>query len=314
MGLIDQAKRHSSTNVSLAEAKKKTGLLNRIHESSDFDVLVSGFSRLCADIGAEKAVLLMPTEEDLLVPVLCEALDLTTSRRFVPSPSDFLKIIPEDRFYDFSREDLQFFHSYFSSRERNSLDRILVFPRPFGNSRCFLVIIESRLNIERTNVDEYLADAKFDEFAGILTEKAAVISALSVSKPLNRRREVDLARIESAIADGKTASLIILSFKKLFNDALKLETDERLMSIYHAIIHRISRQCGDNNIVHVGSDQIVRLVIFTSSPADSELYIQQMMKPMERLFGAFRVSRIETQFHDRATTKGTILEFLAGGD
>ena len=314
MGLIDQAKRHSSANVSLAEAKKKTGLLNRIHDSSDFDVLVSGFSGLCADIGAEKAVLLMPTDDEILVPVLCESLDLTTSRRFIPSPGDLLKIMPEDRAYDFSGENLQFFHPYFSSRERNSLDRVLVFPRTFGNSRCFLVIIESRLTIERTHVDEYLAEARFEKCSELLSEKAAVISALSVSKQLNRKREIDLARIESALADGKTASLITLSFRKLFSDALKLETDERLMSIYHAIIHRISRQCGDNNIVRVDSDQIVRLVVFTSSPADGELYIRQMMKPMERLFGSFRISRIETRFHDRATEKGTILEFLAGGD
>jgi len=314
MGLIDQARRHSSTAPSLADSKKKSGLLNRIHESSDFDVFVSGFSRLREDTGAEKAIMLMPTEDDVLVPVLCESLDLTTCRRFVPLQADFLKIMPEDRSYAFFNDALQAFHPYFSSRERESLDRILVFPRVIRNSRCYLVVIESRLNIERTRLDEDFIHLRFGEFAAALVDKSAVLSALAVSKPLNRRREVDLARIESAIADGKRASLITLSFKKLFNDPLKLETDDRLMSVYHAIIHRISRQCGDNNIVRVNSGLDARLVIFTSSPADSELYIRQMMKPMERLFGTFRISRIKTEFRDSVTEKGMILEFMAGGD
>ncbi len=314
MGLIDQARRHGSTAVSLADSKKKTGLLNRIHESSDFDVLVSGFSRLREETGAEKAILLMPTEDDVLVPVLCESIDLTTCRRFVPLQSDFLKIMPEDRQYAFIDEALQKFHPYFSSRERESLDRILVFPRFIRNSRCYLVVIESRLSINRARLDDDCIHLRFGEFAAAMGDKSAVLSALAVSKPLNRRREVDLARIESAIADGKRASLITLSFKKLFNDPLKLETDDRLMSVYHAIIHRISRQCGDNNIVRVNPGLDARLVVFTSSPADSELYIRQMMKPMERLFGTFRISRIETEFRDSVADKGMILEFMAGGD
>lgn len=313
MGLIDQATRHSHTERP-ADSKKKTGLLNRIRESSEFDALVSGFERFLQNNKVEKAILLTPANDGFLVPVLCENFDLTTCRRFIPSAMDFVRLIPEDRAYTFSGPDMVPFDPFFSSHERTSLDSIHIFPRRPDNERCYLVVVESRLNFVRIPVDPIIISKEALELDRVLLDKAAVVSALSVSKPLNRNKEVNLARIESAVADGKNAALITLSFTKLFNDPLMLETDERLMSIYHAIIHRVARQCGENNIVQVNPDLEVRLVVFTSSTADTDLYVRQMMRPMERLFGSFRISRVETKFHGSVSSTRQILEFMAGVD
>ena len=79
--------------------------------------------------------------------------------------------------------------------------------------------------------------------------------------------------IESAINAGKNATLITIVFSSFFSDAEKIPEDTDSHAVYNAIIHRLSRQAGASNLVHVCDNFNVHVVLFTTIPVDTRGYI-----------------------------------------
>ncbi len=311
MGLIDQAARQKKNTVQALPPSKGKGLLEKIRRSSSYDTVMGACSRFVSGIAAERFLLLAPHDDRLAVATQL-SLDLTTYRRFTPSSVFFSSQFPETSWYTLRGECLEPFFSFFSSRERDSLTAVYVRPAQVDDRRIYLVVIESLLDVRRKTIDTDQAEELVAELLSVLRENSKIIEALSQSGQINRDKAAIEARIDAALSDGKVCSLVSLDFSGLFSEARLLESDPASLSEYHAIINRIIRQSGPTNIVNISTDMMAHMALFLSSKADAAVFVRMLMKPLEALFGAHRISKIKCVRGGETNDKGAIRAYLRG--
>lgn len=310
MGLIDQAARQKNSPKALSTIKGK-GLLGKIRGSSSFDTLIDACSQYVSDIAAERFLLLLPSEDRLIVAAQL-SLDLTTYRRFTPTSVFFSSQFQDASWYTLRGECLEPFYSLFSSRERDSLTALYVRPAQFDDKRIYIVIVESTLDVRRKTIDTGFAESIFEGFLSTIREQGKVLESLSQSGQVNRDQSVIDARIDSALSDGKVGSLVSLDFSSLFGEVQLLESNPTSLSVYHAIVYRMIKQAGPTNVVNVSPNMKANLALFFSSKTDPAAYVKMMMKPLESLFGTHRVSKITALYCGSSSNKAAIRAFLRG--
>ena len=310
MGLIDQAVRQKSGQKALPSGGGK-GLLGRIRGSSSFDGLVDACSSFVSRIEAERFLLLAPSDDQLIVAAQL-SFDLTTYRRFSPPSVFFSSQFQDTTWYTLRGECLEPFFAYFSSKERDSLTGLFVRPVQIDDKRVYVVIAESTLDVRRKSVDTARAESHLEALLEAIRAHGKLIESVSLSGQINKDPAVIDARIDSALSDGKTGSLVCLDFSGMYGEARLLESDPASLSLYHAIVHRIVKQAGPTNIVHLSCDMKANLVLFFSSRTDPAVYVKMMMKPLESLFGTHRISKISASYRGVTTEKGAIRAFLRG--
>ncbi len=311
MGLIDQASRQKKTAVQALSAPGGKGLLGKIRGSSSFDTVIGACGSFVSGIEAERFLLLAPYDDRLAVAIQL-SLDLTTYRRFSPAVVFFSSQFAEVSWYTLRGECLEPFLSLFSSRERESLTAMYVRPVQFDDRRLYVVIVESTLDVRRKVIDTERAESLVLGLVSVLRDHTKVLEALSQAGQINRDQSAIDARIDSALLEGKVCSLITLDFSELFDEARLLEADPTSLTVYHAIINRVIRQSGPTNVVNVSADMKAHVALFLSSKSDTTVYARMMMKPLEGLFGAHRISKIKCLFGGETRDRPAIRAYLRG--
>jgi hypothetical protein len=170
------------------------------------------------------------------------------------------------------------------------------------------------LNIQRKTTCVSNQIAEFTTFCADLLQNKLTLLALSQIAAINQSRNSVLEHTQSAINTGKTAALITISFSASFFEAGNLPDDTESHAVYNAIIHRLSRQAGASNLVHVCDNFNVHVVLFTTIPVDTELYYHQVIKPLEKIFGIQRISQIQIAFNGTSSDVREITDFVFGED
>ena len=313
MGLFEQAAR-LNIDTDLTANKKKSGLLKRIRDASGYDAICDSFRDFLSSVNAERGGILIPSEEGALSLSFSSGFDFTSTKRFLPLIADFADLIPSDGWFSFTGSELEKFSPYFSSHERESLSAVFIRRVEYSQSLfCYILLADSLLDIQRLNTDIKKADILFPDMESTLKDNSTVISVLYPVSTVNKSYEAIKLHAESALASKNSATLITLSCAGLFHDTEFLQTDAGMLSIYNAIVHRIAKQTGSSNIVHAGNDAILRIALFTSLPVtDIDFYFYQLMKPLEKIFGMSRISRLVVTTTSSSSSVEEILDFLTG--
>ena len=317
MGLFEQAIRVKNPILQIfIDDKKKSGLLDRVKLLSTYDYLLNSFRNLLKSFNSERGGILYPSPDGISVLLFNTGFDLTTSKRFCPDLNNFSEKYPENlHWYTESTKNLDQFFTYFSSHEAESLRTLYICPiRLNQNTQVFLILADSMLNIQRkiTCISNQVTD--FTAFCADLQQNKLTLLALSQIAAINQSRSSVLDHTQSAINTGKNAALITISFASFFSETGNIpeETDNHV--VYNAIIHRLSRQAGASNLVHVCDNFNVHVVLFTTILVDTELYYHQVIKPLEKIFGIQRISQIQLAFNGTSTDVREITDFVFGED
>lgn len=315
MGLIQQAESRQTRGEPQSDpvSKKKTGLLGKIYQASGFDALSSGFSAFVSGVRAERVCVLYPSESRQYACFLNAGFDHTTVHRICPDVSSFDEKFPDPlNWYLFENSaSLEEVRPFFSSREFDSLTGLRIRCVPLQGVRAYVVIAESKLDINRDR--QSLSDPdKFDAFARVLERWQSMLPSLTRTGSLRISNDTMRQRAKSALDSGKVATLVTISFGELFNSPESVYTDTDTEILFGTMYHRIAQRAGKSNLVTSLPDLTLRIVLFASMPIDSGMYFSQLMKPLELLFGAWRMSRAIVTPVGSTLSLADILHFLRG--
>jgi hypothetical protein len=177
---------------------------------------------------------------------------------------------------------------------------------------CFLVLADSRLDSKRYPTDFSLAIKLIPGLSEVLAGNIPVLDSLSRVVTVNQSPNSLKTHITSALGAKKNATMFRLIFSDLFPDPEKIQTDTDSQAIYFAIVHRISKQTGFSNCLQVRKNFDLNIVLFSAVSLDTELYFHQLMKPLEKLFGINRISRIRPELVGTSSSATELMDFLTG--
>lgn len=314
MGLMQQANLVHSPKSNFIIDKKKPGLLNKVKNLSSYDLVLDSFKDFLLSINAERGGLLCSSEAGFSVLLLTMGFDLTTAKRFCPEMNLMQKFCAEtNKFKKISGPELDNFKSFFSSHELDSLSALYI-----SSINCvpavnwYIVLADSLLNIQRKNIDIFIAESLLPSLLDVFTANTGTITSLSLMSSVNQSYASMKTHVESAFNSKRIATLAQISFSELFPDLLKLQTDIGSQSVFFAIAHRIARQAGASNIIYINKKFNIRVILFTTVPIDTEMYFFQLMKPLEKIFGAHRISRIQTTKVGTSSSVSVTMDYLTG--
>lgn len=291
-----------------------SGLLSRVRSSSGYDTILSSFRKYLSSINAERGALLCPSQDGFSVLILSTGFDFTTVRRFCPKTISFNELFSEKQTWNhYSGIELDHFNAFFSSHERASLKSLFIRPvHCVSESTWYVILVDSLLNIHRDTIHIDTAESLLPALMHVLGQNSLTISALSYISTINQSCNSMKAHVQSAIDAKRIATLTRFTFSKLFEDDLSLQIDTDSQSIYFGIVNRIARQAGSSNILYIRPNFDLHIVLFTSLPVDTELYFHQIMKPLHKIFGFQRISRIQTETIGTSSSVSAIMDFLIG--
>lgn len=291
--------------------KKKTGLLDRVQNSSPYDVMLSAFKNFLAVTGYERGGILYPTEEGSSALLLCAGMDLTTAHRFSPDIPSILDPSSARAWREFSGSDLEVLTSCFSSRELDSLVSVSAYPvRVREGTDALIVLADSRLDASREKASLALKTDDTERLAETVLESRPLLTCLSRVNRVKLTYESIRDRIRCSLESGKKANLVTVSLARAFDSPESIATDAEKLELFTAFAQQIGRQAGTSNIVRTTSSFSIAVVIFSSGPLDVDLYFHQIIKPLESLFGVRRVSGITVENAGSSTEAGAIGGYL----
>jgi len=311
MGLIHQA---ISKNVPLTQSavqtKKKNGLLGRIVFNSPYDCLIRSFLDLLDTAQCEKGFLLFPGEDYYQVLVQ-KGFDFTSCVRMMPDISNLNEMCHEASSWNhFSGRDLRLFAPYFSTRERNSLDSLSLYPLHIHDQTFWLLLVQSRLSITRSPFA--FSDLDMEPLQRVLKDNSALLSALSIRDVPAGYSATEQEKMSAAFSERRTALLVSVNFSRLFPDPVIIETDFTENVLYRALANRIIRQAGPASIVRKDEDYSLRILIFVAGGTDPDLYLDQMKKTLERHFGASRIARFDISSEGTCQNPDYARDYISG--
>ena len=311
MGLITQARQVLNQPEDIA--KKKSGLLDHIRLRSSYDSILESFRNLLNEAGYERGGILFPSPDGIPVFLFASGLDLTTVQRFFClNPANCLPSSPSSGWLRFKGDQLDFFSSYFSSREFGSLLGVDTHPVRIDGIEAAVILVDSLLDIRRNKENPDILTKRLESLSGLLCTHRNLLVAISRVASINQSRSVLVNHVKSAIGSGKKASLVRFSLGLLSESPEMLACDTDSIPIYSAIMHQIARQIGSANLIHVRADFSANIVLFSSVPIDTGLYFHQILKPLESAFGVQRVSRIVVSDSGTSTDISQTTDFLLG--
>jgi hypothetical protein len=323
MGLIHRAKGFTgdmksektgvSPDVPVIAPQKKSGLLRKVAYASAYDAIACTLDEFLLASARERAGILFGDESGGMKLLFPKGFDFTTSRRFIPKASFLSSRVSQDHWDTIDGANLEDWQSYFSNTEFTGIRRILLRSVTLGEGiRCYIALTESYLDVTRQYPDIDSFEDAYQSLSASIAANVHVLQSLARIESINKSLEAKKSHIESALAAKKSATLVTISCKDLYDDEETFITDGNLTVIYGAIAHQIARLAGSTNVIEATPEGIIRVVLFTALPADVVLYARALMKPLERLFGLERVSRIAVTDSGTAHALSDILGFLAG--
>lgn len=243
--------------------------------------------------------------------LLSTGLDLTTARRFSSDGATLSDVSRGNAWREFSQASLDPFLACFSSRERDSLVSLWVYPVALnGGITAHVILVDSRLDVNRSKKTPSTLRSATERIIDAIRENKAVLSCLSrVSQPKMTSESIQ-DRIRCSIEAGKTANLVSVSMERVFSSSESIATDSEKNELFTAFARQIGRQAGSSNIVRTTSSFSLAVVLFSSAPLDIDLYFRQILKPLEPVFGVGRVSGIAVKSAGAETDPVKISKYL----
>jgi hypothetical protein len=310
MGLIQQA-RLVNTQPFVPECKKKSGLLDRIQNCSAYDLLLSEFRGFLALTGYDRAGILYPSVDGDPVFLMNTGMDLTTAHRFSVSIPSLCKNPDDTGWNVFSSTSLELFTSCFSSHELDSLLSVCTQPVCFPDgTNAVIILVESKLDSVRVKKNLISCKAETLNLVNAIIKHRQVFTYLSRIAQANLTFDAVQDRIKSSITSGKKANLVHISLVRIFESAEMIATDSDKLELFTAFVHQITRQVGSVNIVRKTASFSLNIALFSSVPLDIDMYLFQILKPLEAIFGVHRISGIAVNTAGIASDPGEIIDFL----
>lgn len=320
MGLISHAhtiRPDPSYSETVKVDKKKTGLLDRVLNTSGYDQLVTAFSRIINHTQTERACVLVGGVDtsNLGSLLLHHGLDLTTVKRFLPDMKVIKENYPDNStWYILTTEkELTFFHSLFSSHEWSSVLSILIKPvYTQGLDPFYIILCKSKLDILKKDINIINTEPLIIKLQDILSHNSLLVSSLQFSGSFIFSEQVAKNHILSALNAKKNATLACFHLDALFSENTILNTDPVQLSLLRSLTYIIARLAGSSNLISMNDSGKIFGVFFSSQKVDSDLYFHQMLGPLEKTFGLQRVSRIRMEVFGTSISVSEILRFLSG--
>ncbi len=314
MGLIDRAQvALTRTDASIPE-KKKTGLLDRIAYASHYDGLIAAFREWLGQCLVDRGGFLCSLnggDWHLLCPI---GLDVTTANRFMVPFEHFSRFFNPTEWIRFTDTKLDTLRTCLSSRESEGVQAIHVkYLGKVKELRVCAVIIDSALS--RYRLSERQRNGSYSDTAALWEAVLRSENVLQLLLPAGLNDQGSPAlKAKTLLSSGMKAVLLSLSLESALGPRERMATDPRIAEIYRAIVMRIKKKAGASNIVQVCDDFSIRLVLFSSQSIDCDMYVHQLLSPLERAFGIPRINTIAVSCGGNAETVQDILKYLRGSD
>ena len=215
-------------------AKKKSGLLDHISVRSSYDSILESFRNLLNEAGYERGGILFPSPDGIPVFLFASGLDLTTVQRFSASIQQMLPSSPSSGWLRFKGDQLDFFSSYFSSREFGSLLGVDTHPVRIDGIEAAVILVDSLLDIRRNKENPDILTKRLESLSRLLCTHRNLLVAISRVASINQSRSVLVNHVKSAIGSGKKASLVRFSLGLLSESPEMLACDTDSIPIYSA--------------------------------------------------------------------------------
>lgn len=312
MGLMNRAEGALIKEGISNSEKKKTGLLDRVSYASLYDGLTQTFHDWLCSMNADRGGLLCSQGEGSWNLLCAAGLDLTTVNRFSPPDPFMSRIISEEKWESFSGEGLAPFRAFFSSRESECLLAIHVrFLGIFKDLRVCAVLVDSTLSLHRPQTFPRIL--KNNELGTLIQGVSNSVSVLSLLFP---GVSADQGSIEektrSLLSSGMKTILLSMSLEKALGSKEQIATDPHTAEIYRAIVGRIKRKAGASNIVRICEDFTVKIVLFSSQSIDFNMYVRQLLAPLEKAFGIPRITGISVLSGGSTDSIQEIVKYVRG--
>ncbi len=313
MGLYQQAGIIHSRRASERPGQAKPGLLRRIETgqeaASPIEEARAAFEGFMATIGSERGGLLAARDDEAIRMVLSVGLDLTTTRRFCPAPSDLDALIDRDGWNDFRGEGLAPFLGFFSSHERESISALHITRLRAGRA-IYAMSVESRLDASARPFDPLTADSALAALESALQRLFPVLSTLADASVANPSRSFIESHARGALSGDLVATLVSLSI-----DGVVPEGDDTpaARELHDAVVSQIARQAGPANVAFLREDGAIALVLFGAAPVDADLYLHQLRRSIARIAGEARARCIAASTRGVSRSLAEILDFVYKG-
>lgn len=318
MGLIQKANRiqvHSEP-LSPRDSVSTKGLLRKISDSSlpPYDRFLSAIEDFFKEIRIEKGGLLVQNDEKNAVLLYPRNLDLTSIRRCT-IPIDITSQFKTDGWTNLDSTHLDILYPFFSSHERDSL--LTVHFHPFNVStskRAWILCVRSLLDNHSADFDPAQAESALSKFQHIVPEYTSLFDFFLPYHTINQSTQSVKDKTRAALDSGKSAHLVTIDLSRLFPNADKILTDPETSALHTAIVQRISKKAGFNNITLCDDNCNVKLAVFTSQTMDIQFYCKQILHPLENVFGSKRINAISIIPAGCTLVIQEINAFLYGGN
>lgn len=313
MGLYQQAGIIHSRRVSERPGQAKPGLLRRIETgqetASPIDEARAIFTRFISDIGSERGGLLAARDEETIRMVLSVGFDLTTTRRFCPSPAGIDALLGRDGWNDFSGEGLTPFLGFFSSHERESISALHIAKLRAGRA-VYAVSVESRLDASARPFDHQIADSALAALESALQRLSLVLSTLADASVANPSRSYVESHAKGALSSDLCATLVSLSIAGVVPEE---DDAPAVRELRDAVVSQIARQAGPANVAYLREDGAIALVLFGAAPVDVDLYLHQLRRSIARIAGEARAQCLSASSRGVSRSLAEIVDFVYKG-
>lgn len=314
MGLMDRAEVALNRKGNSNPEKKKTGLLDRVSCASLYDGLTAVFRDWLKAIHADRGGLLCSLTGGDWHLLCASGLDLTTVNRFAVPASLMDRFIDDQKWIRISDRALDHFRPFFSSREADSLQSLHI--RCLGtikDLRVCALFADSTLSRYRSTLEQRdYSNIDTDTLWKTVSDNGTVLPLLLPGKMTEQGSIEEKTR--SLLSSGMKSVMISLSLEEALGSREIIATDPQTAEIYRAIVTRIKKKAGASNIVRICEDFSVRIVLFSTQAIDFDMYVRQMLSPLEKAFGIPRINRINISSGGKTESLQDILKFARGCD
>ncbi len=298
----DKAKKGLRNLAELARAEER----NLQADTSFFFQVENSFKKFLKSLNISKAAFLKKNDKGDYICCYPSGIDVASFKRLSIS-YDSLKSNFENlkSWTSFKDKELSIFRNFFASQEYICITEILLFSLQADEE--FLMLIRSQS--DKNNNEDFdfdNANSQLKEFIPNYMKNKVLFHSVKLVN--SEKNDSMLEKVCSALNNSYTANMYRVSFKAIFPDERELEKNLNSLRIYTSIINKLISSIGSKNIAVLNGD--LYLCIFSKQILAMDLYIEQIKKILESIYGNEVCERLIYESSSHSKNKEEILSFL----
>ena len=279
---------------------------------STFFIAKQDFKSLLKGLEVEKGGFLIKTDEDFYSLCFASGIDITTFHRCI-IPAEIIDSfnIEENKWYTLSDTNLSSIKNFFSSQEYISITDIILFS--IEKNKTFLFLIKSQKDIYRNSFNLINADQILRQYLSKYDKYKLIIGTVRPAYPSQHGMDTIILKIESALNFNNQAHLVSISFKNIFPDVIKLQSDLDSLSLYYSMVNKIYNLIGKSNIAILGMDNSIYICIFSAQSIPMELYTKKILDNLYTIYGEELCSKLIVEYTGASKNINKIKDFFKAG-